>query len=121
MIKSQDILLISIIIILIIVICHCKRVKTEGFISNDIFNEKNLEDVSTKIEQEKVKIEKINNEFNTIIKRDTDQYYVKDPVTGIYRKPSIDDIKKGALTINTLSALVDIENMVKINATKSNK
>jgi len=121
MFKSQDILLISIIIILIIVICHCKKGKREGFISNDIFNQQNLADVSTKIDDEKAEIIKIKSDFETIIKREKDQYYVNDVVTNTYREATTKDLEEGKLEIKPLSALVDIENMVKMNANMGEK
>lgn len=110
MFKSQDILLICIIVILIIVICYCKNNKKEGFVSTEIFNPENLNRVNEDIKNEIKELTIIKRKFNEIIKRNKIQYYVKDEDSGTYNITDEKNENKIAL-----GALIDINNMVKLN------
>ena len=110
MFKSQDMILICIIVILIIVIFHCKNNKKEGFVSTEIFNPENLDTVKTKIKNETDTIKEIKNKFTDIIKRNEIQYYVKNE-EGTYQKADKNDEN-----VIELGTIIDINNMVKLNS-----
>ena len=113
MFKSQDILLICIIIILIIVICYYKNNNKEGFVSDQIFDIEKLKEVNDKLEGEADKIEQIKTNFNNMITRYKDQYYVKVGENyEIYDK--YNDVHKDKDKLK-LSKLIDINNLVKLN------
>ena len=123
MIKPQDILLICIIVILIIVICYCKNNKKEGFVSTEIFNVANLESISAEIDKESKEIDTIKGKFNDIIKRNKIQYYIEnkddnDKKNGTYKLFEEGDKEEDKIE---LGALIDINNLVKLNSDLGNK